>query len=65
LRCAASLVPDTVTYDISALNMGDTLEAGAFVLPAGCVLQDRPEECVALIRQPRTSATPAADAAAE
>lgn len=63
LRCAASLVPDNVTYDISAMQIGDTLKAGAFALPAGCTLLDRPDECVALIRAPiRTTAT---DAAAE
>ena len=65
LRCAASLVPDKLTHDISAMNIGDTLEAGAFALPAGCTLLDRPEECVALIRAPiRTATTTDADAAA-
>lgn len=65
LRCAVGVVPDKVTHDISAMEIGDTLEASAFVLPAGCTLLDRPEECVALIRQPlRTAATKAEDAAA-
>lgn len=64
LRCAAGVVPDQVTYDISTMKMGDTLEAGAFVLPEGCELLDRPEECVALVRQPRTAPT-AAGAATE
>jgi large subunit ribosomal protein L25 len=59
LRCEAGEVPDTVTHDISAMKIGDTLEAGAFVLPAGCVLLDRPEECIALIRPPMRTATPA------
>jgi large subunit ribosomal protein L25 len=55
LSCAAGAVPDKVTHDISAMHMGDTLEASAFVLPEGSILLDRPEECVALIRQPRTA----------
>lgn len=62
LRCAASLVPDNVTYDISAMQIGDTLKAGAFELPTGCTLIDRPEECVALIRAPiRVAATEATE----
>jgi len=52
LRCAAGVVPDNVTYDISDMKVGDTLEASVFALPDGCVLLDRPEECVALIRPP-------------
>jgi large subunit ribosomal protein L25 len=52
LSCAAGKVPDNVTHDISALKIGDTLKAGALMLPEGCTLLDRPEECVALIRQP-------------
>ncbi len=63
LSCAAGVVPDSLTYNISAMAIGDTLEAGAFVLPAGCTLLDRPEECVALIRQPIRTATPTAVAA--
>jgi len=62
LRCAASLVPDNVTHDISAMGIGDTLEAGAFALPAGCTLLDRPEECVALIRAPIRTATATTEA---
>jgi len=64
LQCAAGVVPDNLTYDISAMKIGDTLDASAFTLPDGCTLLDRPEECVALIRQPIRSAavveTPAA-----
>lgn len=64
LLCAADKVPDNVTHDISTMKLGDTLEASAFVLPEGCTLLDRPEECVALVRQPRTSATATAEPAA-
>jgi large subunit ribosomal protein L25 len=64
LQCAAGVVPDNLTHDVSAMQIGDTLEAGAFALPDGCTLLDRPEECVALIRQPmRTAATATAAAA--
>lgn len=63
LRCAAGVVPDQLTYDISNMQCGDTLEAGAFVLPEGCTLEDRPEECVALIRQPMRTAETVAVAA--
>lgn len=59
LRCEAGVVPDNVTHDISAMKIGDTLEAGVFVLPAGCILLDRPEECVALIRPPIRTPAPA------
>lgn len=57
LGCAAGVVPDNLTHDISEMKIGDTLEAGAFALPAGCTLLERPEECVALIRPPLRSAT--------
>jgi large subunit ribosomal protein L25 len=62
LRCAAGAVPEQITVDISEMQIGDTLEASACSLPAGCTLLDRPEECVALIRQPIRTATPAASA---
>ena len=52
IRCAADKVPDSISYDVSSMDIGDTIEAGAITLPAGCTLLDRPEECVALIRQP-------------
>lgn len=64
LRCAAGKVPDNVTYDISAMKIGDTLDAGSFALPEGCTLLDRPEECVALIRPPIRSKTETAEPAA-
>lgn len=52
LSCAAGLVPEHITHDISAMKIGDTLDAGALVLPQGCTLLDHPEECIALIRPP-------------
>lgn len=64
LSCAAGSVPDNLTHDISAMGIGDTLDAGAIALPDGCVLLDKPEERVALIRQPlRTGTTAAAETA--
>lgn len=66
LRCAADMVPDNLTHDVSGMKIGDTLDAGTFVLPEGCELLDRPEECVALIRPPlRKAETAAATATAE
>ncbi|MHB9024223.1 MAG: 50S ribosomal protein L25 [Armatimonadota bacterium] len=66
LSCAAGSVPASVTYDISEMKIGDTLEAGAFALPEGCELLTRSEECVALIRAPirvaETIAEPVAEA---
>lgn len=62
LSCAAGVVPDSLTYDISTMEIGDILEASAFVLPKGCTLLDSPIECVALIRQPvLAEETPAAE----
>lgn len=55
IRCAADKVPDSISFDVSAMNIGDTIEAGAIALPEGCTLLDRPEECVALVRQPRVA----------
>ncbi|HEY3377078.1 MAG TPA: 50S ribosomal protein L25 [Armatimonadota bacterium] len=51
LRCMASAVPESLTHDISTMQVGDTLTAGQIVLPEGCELSDRPEECLAIIRQ--------------
>lgn len=56
LRCPAGGVPDNLTHDISAMQIGDTLDVSAIALPDGCFLLDRPEECVALIRAPIRSA---------
>ena len=65
VRCAAGKVPDRLTHDVSAMNIGDTLDAGAIALPEGSTLLDRPEECVALIRQPmRVAETTDAEAVA-
>jgi large subunit ribosomal protein L25 len=64
LSSAAGSVPDNLVHDVSAMQIGDTLEAGTIALPDGCVLLDRPEECVALVRQPmRTAATATTEAA--
>ncbi len=52
IRSAAGTVPDNVKHDISAMMIGDILEAGAIELPKGCELLDNPTECVAHIRQP-------------
>ncbi|MHB9132548.1 MAG: 50S ribosomal protein L25 [Armatimonadota bacterium] len=50
LRCAATAVPESITHDISDLQVGGTLLAGQLVLPEGCELLDRADELVAVIR---------------
>ena len=53
VRCLASAVPEQITHDISGLDIGDLLTAGQLQLPEGCILADKPEECIAVVHAKR------------
>lgn len=71
MRCPASSVPDSLKFDVSDMQIGDTLLAGQLILPEGCVLHDPADTPMATLRHskltsaPTAEAAPAAEAAAE
>lgn len=46
-------LPETVEWDVSGLQIGDTLHIGDIVVPAGITLLDDPETIVASVQTPR------------
>lgn len=51
--CVASSVPEQITFDISALEIGEHLSAGDLPLPDGCELADKADECIASVAHMR------------
>lgn len=62
-------IPDVITVDVSALNIGDAIHAGDIKLPEGVELSVDPEEVIAIVvtsrgvedAEPETEETAAAD----
>lgn len=52
LRCRASDVPAEISYDVSALNIGDAIRAGQLALPLNSELLDDPEMVLASLAPP-------------
>ncbi|HOF87672.1 MAG TPA: 50S ribosomal protein L25 [Armatimonadota bacterium] len=52
LRCRASDVPANISYDVSALGIGDAVHAGELALPANCELLENPEQLIVLLAAP-------------
>jgi len=46
-------LPETVEWDVSAMQIGDTLHVGDISVPAGITLLDDPETIVASVQTPR------------
>lgn len=46
VRCIASAVPESITCDITHLQIGEHLTAGELVMPEGCELLDKADESV-------------------
>ena len=46
-------IPETLTLDVSELNIGDTLPLSAVVIPSGVTLVDDPETVAASLLAPR------------
>ncbi len=55
LRCRADAVPQTLTFDIGSLAVGDVLHAAQLALPIGGELLINPDELIAIIVGPTVS----------
>jgi len=63
--CVASAVPEQITYDITELQLGEHLTAGQLILPEGCELLDKADECIASVAHLRGGAAQEEVVAAE
>lgn len=57
LRCRAGDVPAHITYDVSMLQVGDTIHTAQLALPAQCELLGSAEDVVAVMLTPTVPAT--------
>ena len=65
LECLPKDLPETITVDVSALNVGDAIHVKDIKLPAGVVALDEPDLTVIHVAEPTVAeAAPAAAAAA-
>jgi len=46
-------IPESLSYDVSELQIGDTVTLGAVVAPDGVTIVDDPEETIAILSAPR------------
>lgn len=63
VECLPGRIPQEIVADVSALHVGQHLEAGMLTLPEGVVLHDEPHKVVAAIAHSRTEAVAAETAA--
>ena len=52
IRCRVSDVPSQISYNVSAMQIGDAVHAGQLALPQECELLDKPDEAVAVVVAP-------------
>ena len=64
IECLPKDLPELVTVDVSALNVGDSLHVKDIALPAGVTAQDDADLTVFLVAAPTVVEEPAAGAAA-
>lgn len=57
VRCRVSEVPAQISFDVSSMQIGDTLRAEQLALPPGCELLAKPEETIAIIAAPTVPIT--------
>jgi large subunit ribosomal protein L25 len=65
VECLPRDIPEAITVDLAALEMGEVLRAGAIVLPPGVTLVTDPEEPVATTAMLREEVAAEEEAAAE
>ena len=46
-------IPESLSYDVSELEIGDTVTLDAVAAPDGVIIVDDPEETIAILRAPR------------
>lgn len=62
IACLPTVIPESISLDISALGVGDSISAGDVPLPAGVTLSTDAEETVVSIVLPRAEAEEDEDA---
>jgi len=65
IKCLPGNIPDKITVDVSALNIGQSLRVSDIVTPAGITIVTPKDEPVAIVTQPSKDEEPAAAAAVE
>lgn len=65
VRCLPADLPESISVDISNLEIGDTLTVGDLVVPDGVEIQHDPEEVIASVAAPRLDPTAGTDAEEE
>ncbi|MHB9026396.1 MAG: 50S ribosomal protein L25 [Armatimonadota bacterium] len=58
LRCRAQDVPEQITYDISNMQIGESIHLNHLAFPPNCEVLDALEETVAVILTPKVQVTP-------
>lgn len=65
IECLPTEIPESITVDVSNLNVGDSLHVSEIQVPEGVKMISRPELTIAaVVVQEEESATPTAEAAA-
>ncbi|REJ74209.1 MAG: 50S ribosomal protein L25 [Acidobacteria bacterium] len=64
VECLPTAIPSSITVDVSAMTIGDHIEASALQLGDGVVLTDEPTRVIVSVSMPRIE-EPAADEEAE
>lgn len=59
VKASVDSIPDKITVDVSAMNLGDVLHVRDITPPSGCVIMDSPEEVIAVVLEPEVEETPA------
>ncbi|MCS7285235.1 MAG: 50S ribosomal protein L25/general stress protein Ctc [Hydrogenobacter thermophilus] len=58
VKASVDSIPDKITVDVSAMNVGDVLHVRDITPPSGCVIMDSPEEVIAVVLEPEVEETP-------
>ncbi|MGH7379524.1 MAG: 50S ribosomal protein L25 [Candidatus Methylomirabilales bacterium] len=56
VKCLPAAIPERVTLDVSALDLGDALHVKDLKVPEGVVVEADPEQVVAMVSAPRVEA---------
>ncbi|WP_438448952.1 50S ribosomal protein L25 [Gorillibacterium sp. sgz5001074] len=65
IRCLPALIPGAIRYDISAMELGDTVLVRDLVMPEGIELKSHAEDVVATLLAPQKEAEEPDEAAAQ
>lgn len=65
IRCLPASIPGAIRYDVSAMELGDTVLVRDLVMPEGIELKSNPDDVVATLLAPQKEAEEPAEAAAQ